>query len=367
LAGGIAHDFNNLLTVINGYSTLLMSMVPRTSPAYGCAEQILAAGEKAAGLTGQLLTFSRKQVVRPTDLDLNAVVNNFEKLMRRLIGEHIAVVHQLEPKLLTIRADPSQVDQVLINLLVNARDAMPAGGTITITTANFHNTALLGKMSGDIPCGAYVMLSLADTGCGIDDETKRHLFEPFFTTKEKGQGTGLGLATVYGIVKQFGGHIVVDTVLGKGTTFKIYWPHSEETVLAEKLQTVNPLSGNETILVAEDDDCVRSVIKKTLEAIGYKVLEAGDGVAALAVGENYDGTIHLLLTDVVMPKLDGCELAKRLTKARRNVKVCYITGYVGDSVLGSEILDSGVPFLPKPFSPQALACRVRAALTENKD
>jgi signal transduction histidine kinase len=363
LAGGIAHDFNNLLTVINGYSSLLATMLPADSPGHGFVEQIRAAGDRAATLTGQLLAFSRKQLLRPVDLDLNAAVIQLDRIVGRLLGERITVVHTLAPDLTTVHADPGQIDQVLLNLLVNARDAMPDGGTVTIETANVDVPAGVSTLSGEVRPGPYVLLALTDTGCGMDEPTRRHAFEPFFTTKEMGKGTGLGLATVHGIVKQTGGYLVLDSEPGKGSCFRIYLPRGGAPPAAPP-GTAAPvaLSGYETILVAEDDDAVRSLIGQTLQVLGYTVLEAANGEAALTAARGHAGPLDLLLTDVVMPRLDGCELSRRLQQDRPGLRVCYITGYVDDEVLRAGALDASAPFLHKPFSPQALAVRVREAL-----
>jgi signal transduction histidine kinase/CheY-like chemotaxis protein len=366
LAGGIAHDFNNILTVINGFSDMLFNMVPAGTPARNCVEQIRSAGNKAAALTKQLLAFSRKQVLQPVALDLNSVIANLSPMMSRLIGEQIEVVQKLDPGLKPVLADPGQIDQVLINLLLNSHDAMPQGGTIVIQTENVPGDRIE-KHLKIAPAGSYVMVTFTDNGTGMDDEIKAHVFEPFFTTKANGKGTGLGLAMIYGIIKQSGGDIALESQQGQGTTFRIYLPTSDEAVRPSQPKAQRPpANATGTILVAEDDDAVRGIIRKTLESAGYTVLEASNGESALAIAKNHVGAIDLLLTDVIMPVMDGYELSKQLRAIRPQTKVCYVSGYVDDKIVPREALESGIAFLPKPFAPNALACRVHEVLSNGK-
>ena len=362
LAGGVAHDFNNLLTIISGYGQLLRE---RLGPVeIGLLEEILKASDRAASLTRQLLAFSRQQLLTPQVLDLNAVVANVEKMLRRLIGEDIELATNLAPDLGRVKADPGQVEQVIMNLVVNSRDAMPDGGKVTVETANVEldeNYAL--THAGSRP-GPYVMLSVIDTGIGMDAETQSHIFEPFFTTKEIGAGTGLGLATVYGVVKQSGGYIWVLSEPGHGATFKIYLPKIEDGVgNIESGALSSPLAGgSETILVAEDEEGVRSLVCQTLRSLGYKVLEVRDPYHAVALMEQRAEPIHLLLTDLVMPRMSGKELARHMSAAHPKSKVLYMSGYTDDAVVRHGLLHAGVWFLQKPFTPAALARKVREVL-----
>jgi PAS domain S-box-containing protein len=348
LAGGIAHEFNNLLTVINGYAALLLQDLGATAPATGPAHAILKAGERAAGLTRQLLTFSRKQIVAPRVFDLNAVVTDTEALLRRLIGEDVLLTKDLQAGLGAVRADPTQVQQVVLNLAVNARDAMPDGGRLSIATRD---------------AGEYVLLAVTDTGCGMTDEVQAHLFEPFFTTKGPGKGTGLGLSTVYGIVKQSGGHIEVESQPGMGTTVRVHLPRGDEAPAEEKPPGDGlPPRGTETVLLAEDEDEVRALVRQVLQGGGYTVLEARDGAEALAVATRYDGPIDLLVTDVVMPGVDGRGLAERLSGRYPRLKVLYLSGYTDDAVVRRGVSQEEAHFLQKPFSPAVLARKVREVL-----
>jgi signal transduction histidine kinase len=364
LAGGVAHDFNNLLTIINGYSEIIGSQLPADSPVRDLVREIGQAGERAASLTRQLLAFSRKQVLEPKVFNLNAIVTDTAKMLRRLIGEDIELNTTLEPGLRRVRADPGQLEQVLINLAVNARDAMPQGGKLTIETANAELHETYTHAYADLPPGPYVMMAVSDTGCGMDEATKARIFEPFFTTKGPGKGTGLGLATVYGIVKQSEGHVAVYSEPGRGTTFKIYLPVAEERVPSGKshpgLQPARP--GTETILLAEDEPALQALARHVLQSHGYTVLEAGQGDKALRIAQDYKGTIHLLVTDVVMPAMSGRQLAERLAANRPGVKVLYLSGYTDDAVVRHGVLQAETAFLQKPFTPGALAQKVREVL-----
>ena len=360
LAGGIAHDFNNLLTIISGYSELLLERLEADNPMRGQAEQIKKAGDRAAALTRQLLAFSRQQVLVPQVLDLNHVVANTLSMLRRLIGEDVELVAVEGPGLGRVRADPGQLEQVIMNLAVNARDAMPRGGKLTLETANAELDETYARSHFPIQPGPYVMLAVSDTGCGMDAETQAHIFEPFFTTKEKGKGTGLGLAMVYGIIKQSGGYIWCYSEVGQGTTFKIYLPRvAEVEEMKGKVGVwVAPERCTETVLVVEDEPEVRQLARRILAAQGYQVLEARHGEDALLVCEQHPGPIHLLLTDVVMPEMGGPELAERLAPFRREMKVLYMSGYTDDAVVHHGVLTSGAAYLQKPFTPEALARKV---------
>jgi two-component system cell cycle sensor histidine kinase/response regulator CckA len=364
LAGGVAHDFNNLLTAITGYSDLTLRKLKAEDPLRHNIEEIKKAGERAAALTRQLLAFSRKQVLQPKVLDLNAVVSEMEKMLHRLIGEDIDLKASLRPDLGRIKADPGQVEQVLMNLVVNARDAMPRGGRLTIETENVYLDEEYARQHVAIKTGPYVMLAVSDTGTGIDEETRARIFEPFFTTKEAGKGTGLGLSTVYGIVKQSGGTIWVYSEVGRGTTFKVYLPRVDDgpQEYARGSESEEGLHGTETILLAEDEELVRKLAREVLEMFGYKVLEASNGGAALLICERHEGEIHLLLTDVVMPEMSGRELADRLAKLRPEMHVLYMSGYTDNAVVHQGVLDAGTDFIQKPFAPEALASKIRKVL-----
>jgi signal transduction histidine kinase/CheY-like chemotaxis protein len=363
LAGGIAHDFNNLLTAILGNTQLLLRDLPPGDAKRGDVEEIRKASERAASLTRQLLAYSRRQMLQPEILDLNVVVVEMDKMLRRLIGEHITLATVLASDLGRVRADPNQIEQVIVNLAVNARDAMEAGGKLTIETANVElDDAFAQAHLGAVP-GSYAMLAVTDTGHGMDATVRAHLFEPFFTTKEVGKGTGLGLATVYGIVKQSGGYISVYSETGRGSSFKVYLPRIETA--ADHSATPSrggPARGSETVLVVEDEPAVLSLSCRALEAQGYVVLRATDAETAQRIVERHGGTIHLLLTDVVMPGLSGRELADRLTVKRPGIRVLYMSGYPGDAVVQHGALPSGTAFLQKPFSPDGLARKVRDVL-----
>ncbi len=363
LAGGVAHDFNNLLTIISGYSNLLL-MSPIDESSRGLIKEIHKAGERAAALTRQLLAFSRKQVLEPKVLDLNAVVTNLIKMLGRMIGEDMLLATALDPDLDPVKVDPGQIEQVIINLVVNARDAMPNGGELTIETANVELDKTCTQLRADVIPGRYVMVAVSDTGCGMTEEVKARIFEPFFTTKEPGQGTGLGLATVYGIVKQSGGNVYVYSEPGKGTTFKIYLPAVGESVPSGKslhgLRTA--ALGNETILLVEDEEAVRGITRLALQTHGYNVLEASRGEEALRLCETHQGPIHLLLTDVVMPGLGGRQVAQQVAALKPGIRVLYLSGYTDDAVVRHGVLEAETAFLQKPFTPVSLAMKVREVL-----
>jgi PAS domain S-box-containing protein len=361
LAGGVAHDFNNLLTAILGYSDLLLVGIERGNPQRPLVEEIAKAGERAAELTRQLLAFSRKQVLRPQVLDLNRVVANLDKMIRLVLAEPVELVTRLEPGLHPVRADPGQIEQVLMNLVVNAKDAMPRGGRLTISTTNTTFGA------ADVPRpelkpGPYVVLTVGDTGCGISDEVKAHLFEPFFTTKEVGKGTGLGLATAYGIIRQSGGHIGVVSEPGQGATFSIYLPALTTAVEAETPPPA-PAGGAETLLLVGEEEGLRSLMQTILSQLGYHVLEAAHAGDALAACENHDGPIDLLVTDLSRAGIGGRELAERLVPLRPAMKLLVLADYRDESSQATEPDRQPVPLLLKPFSPDALAIKVREALT----
>jgi PAS domain S-box-containing protein len=364
LAGGVAHDFNNMLTIISGYSGLLLEHPGTVEPLRGYVDEIRNASGRAASLTRQLLAFSRQQVLAPRVLDLNAVVANIQKMLKRLIGEDIDLVTVLGERLWPIMADPGQLEQVLLNLAVNARDAMPEGGVVTIETANVKMDSAAAQAHFPLKPGPYVLLTFSDTGIGIDAETQARIFEPFFTTKEIGKGTGLGLAMVYGIVKQSGGYIWVNSEVGKGTTFRIYLPRTEVEVdeTGPGGIRVEAQRGTETLMLVEDDGSVRELVRNVLRDKGYRVLEASRGEEALELSELYAGRIDLLVTDVVMPQMSGCELAHRLVGLRPQVKVLYISGYTDNAAWYPGGLDAEGAFLQKPFTPEALARKVREVL-----
>ena len=364
LAGGVAHDFNNLLTIINGYAQLLIEPISPQDPRRGHLKEILMAGERAASLTRQLLAFSRRQVLEPRVLNLNSVLADVAKMLRRLIGEDVELVSTLKPDLGRVKVDPGQIEQVIMNLAVNARDAMPQGGKLFIETSNVEIDANYARRHSPMMPGKYVMVAVSDTGCGMDLETQAHAFEPFFTTKEKGHGTGLGLATVYGIVKQSGGFIWVYSAPGHGSTFKIYLPFIEEALpTAEPAEAPAELAkGSETVLVVEDERGVRSLVCEALASHGYKVLEAAGAASALEISERYTEPIHLLLTDVVMPQTGGKELAKGFSTLHPETKVLYMSGYTDDAIVRHGILEGGTSFLQKPFLPQALLAKIHEVL-----
>jgi hypothetical protein len=363
LAGGVAHDFNNLLTIINGYSQLLLTTLSAHDPNRSAVEQILKAGERAAALTRQLLTFSRRQALQPKVLDLNALVASLAVMLRRLIGEDIDLRLVMGPELGRVNADPGQLEQVIMNLAVNARDAMPRGGVLTIETANVELDESYTGRHITIQPGPFVLLAVSDNGVGMDAETRKHLFEPFFTTKGQGRGTGLGLSTVFGIVKQSGGSIDVYSEPGRGTSVKVYLPRIDQpAVLESEHETAAGQGGWETILLVEDDEMVRHLVRETLEREGYRILDAGDGAEARRIVENHSGQIHLLITDIIMPRQGGRELAADLAPLRPEMKVLYMSGYTDQAVIHSGIVDGDTAFLQKPFMPVTLTRKVRELL-----
>jgi len=366
LSGGIAHDFNNLLGVIIGYCEVLEEKIEVTHELRGCVEEILRAGRRAATLTRQLLAFSRQQVLEPKVLDLNAVIQDTEKMLRRLIREDVELNTELETGLDRVKADQGQVEQVILNLAVNARDAMPDGGKLTIKTENIlMDEAQVRRYSYPFKPGRYVLLTVSDTGMGMDSATQAHIFEPFFTTKEKGKGTGLGLATVYGVIKQSDGYIELHSELNVGTTFKIFLPQVDGPIEEEKAPGMStPLSQqHETVLLVEDEDSLRTLARSVLEKLGYTVIEATNGTDACSKSEQRQGTIHLLLTDVVMPGMNGRALAEKLAGQRPQLRVLYMSGYTGQAV-GHGVLAPGSHFLPKPFTRESLGRKVREVLDE---
>jgi PAS domain S-box-containing protein len=365
LAGGVAHDFNNLLTVINGYCGLMLDDKRLSSRTRDQVEQVKLAGERAANLTHQLLAFSRKQIVTPEVLDLNAIVSNSESLLRRLVGEDIEFVTLPAARLGMVCADSGQIGQVLFNLAVNARDAMPKGGKLIVETADVELGGNHAATPGEARPGPYVMLAVSDTGCGMDEQTRGMIFEPFFTTKPTGKGTGLGLAMVYGIVKQSGGSIRVFSEVGKGTTFRIYLPRTDGVARPEAPPRPAHAApqGTETILVVEDQEEVRRFACEVLRGAGYRVIEAPGGPQALREAERFPEAIHLLLTDVVMPGMSGPDTAERLKSIRPGIEVVYVSGYTDNAVAHSGVLDPGVAYLAKPFSPEALIAKVREVLS----
>jgi PAS domain S-box-containing protein len=363
LAGGIAHDFNNLLTVITSYSDLLLEDMAASDPKRQDVEQVRHAADGAAALTRQLLAFSRQQVLAPRVVNLSHVVQGVEEMLRRVIGEDVDLVTSLDPDVGAVKADVGQLEQVLMNLAVNARDAMPTGGKLMLETANVEHDPDYVREQEASPVRRFVMLAVSDTGIGMDEATKARIFEPFFTTKEPGKGTGLGLATVYGIVHQSGGFLWVYSEVGRGTTFKIYLPEVDAPVSSTGDAAATDLPrGTETVLVAEDSEAVRAVTRQVLERQGYTVLEAPHGNAALALAAAHDGPIDLLLTDVVMPGLSGRQLADALTKLRPATRVLYASGYTDDAVVRHGVLEAGIAYLQKPFTIANLARKVRETL-----
>jgi CheY-like chemotaxis protein len=361
----VAHDFNNLISVILNYTEFAMESAQMGDQLKDDLLEVKTAAERAAVLTRQLLAFSRKQVLQPVLLDLNKIAVGVEKMLRRILGEDIELVLVLAPDLGTTLADPGQIEQVFMNLVVNARDAMPRGGKITIETTNVEVDDEHAARGIDLKIGHYVEVAVADTGCGMDEPTKARLYEPFFTTKEKGKGTGLGLSTVYGIVKQSAGNIWVDSEPGVGTTFKIYLPRQPVTTQAASISAPVVLrrsTGNETILVVEDEEALRKVATRTLEAAGYTVLTAANGDEALLTCAQHVGDIPLLVTDVVMPRMSGRQLAERLLEILPEIKVLYMSGYTDDAIVHHGVLDAGTHFLSKPFTAADLTQKVQETL-----
>ena len=364
LAGGVAHDFNNMLTVISGYNRMILDELSPMDPLRGNAEEILKAADRAAALTNQLLSFSRRQIMRPTVLNVNSVLANTQKMLHRVIGEDVKLELKPARDLGHIRADPVHIEQAIVNLAVNARDAMPTGGRIVIESANVQLDETYTRTHPGVNPGDFVMIAVSDTGHGMDSETRRRIFEPFFTTKEKGKGTGLGLATVYGMVKQSGGDIWVYSEIGKGSTFKLYFPRIMEPVTdasADESEKARQ-TGSETILLVEDEKAVRELTLKMLRRLGYTVLAADGGAEAIAFSKAHTAEIALLLTDVVMPGMSGRQLADVLTKERPGLKVLYLSGYTENTVVHHGVLEPGVDFLPKPFSREVLASKIREIL-----
>jgi signal transduction histidine kinase len=364
LAGGFAHDFNNMMTAVVGFSELALARLEQAHPLRRYVEEIRRAGKRASALTSQLLAFSRKQVLQPRVLDLNEVVAEVETLLQRLIGEDVELVSVLDPGLAPIEADPGQLEQVIMNLAINARDAMPTGGKLTIETANASLDADYAASHFDVEPGAYVLLAVSDNGIGMDAETQARIFEPFYTTKEQGKGTGLGLATVFGIIKQSGGDISVYSEPGHGTTIKIYLPRTQARAEPPEPRVARerPPRGSETILLVEDEEIVRSLEREVLEENGYKVLEARSPLHALELAAEHAGAIDLLVTDVVMPELSGRQLAERITTKRPEVKILYTSGYADDAIVRHGVLEPGISLLAKPLTPASLANKVREVL-----
>ncbi|MBW2112935.1 MAG: PAS domain S-box protein [Deltaproteobacteria bacterium] len=370
LAGGVAHDFNNILTSIIGHAELALMGMNKNTSHYGHIEEIRVAGHRAAALTRQLLAFSRKELIQPKILNVNHTLVNLEKMLRRLIGEDIELVTAYAPNLWQVKADPGQIEQIIMNLAVNARDAMPKGGKLTIETANVDlNEAYFQEQGVESEEGPYVMLAVTDNGIGMDKETQDRIFEPFFTTKEMGRGTGLGLSTVYGIVKQNKGHIWVYSEEGKGTTFKVYLPRAdaEPKEKEEEKSPEHSLAGSETILVAEDDEALRKMAERMLEGYGYKVITAENGKEAMKIAESHDAPIHLLVTDVVMPGVSGRDLAEKLQEKVPEIKVLYMSGYTDNDIAHHGVLEKDVNFIQKPFTREGLATKVREVLDRKKD
>ena len=364
LAGGVAHDFNNLLTAINGYSSLALQRLEDGHPIRSYLEEVKKAGDRAANLTRQLLAFGRKQILQPLPINLNDVINDMTKMLRRLIGEDVVLTAKLDPALKRIKADPGQIEQVLVNLVVNARDAMPQGGNLTIETAMVELEEEYAGKHLDVVPGRYAILAVSDTGTGMDEATQARIFDPFFTTKEKGKGTGLGLSTVYGIVKQSGGNIWVYSEPGHGTTFRVYLPQSETASQKTDAKVVElaPPAGSEIILLVEDEDVVRGLAQKILEYSGYKVLAASRGEEAIRLAQEGTEPINLLLTDVVMPGISGKEVADRVLELLPGLKVVFMSGYTDEAIVHHGVLDANVEFIQKPFTPAALLKKVRAVL-----
>ena len=364
LAGGIAHDFNNMLSAILGFSEIIIGDLPPGDRTRKDLEEIIKAAERAAMLTRQLLSFSRKQILEPRVLDLNVQLREMENMLRRLIGEDIELTLLLAPNLGSVKADPTQLEQVVLNLVINARDAMPAGGRLSIATESAVLDEDYARLRFGVAPGLYAMLVVSDSGQGMSKSVQEHVFEPFFTTKEIGKGTGLGLATVFGIVKQSGGHIALYSEPGQGTTFKVYFPRTEESPDREVHSTLHPMEllGTETILLVEDEDAVRQFVYKALTRQGYTVLVASNGAQAAAIAEQHGGPIHLLLTDVVMPNMSGRVLADRLLPRHSNTRVIYMSGYTEDTIVRQGVLEDGANFLSKPLTLAAMLRKVRDVL-----
>ncbi len=364
LAGGLAHDFNNLLQVVLGQGEILIGGLAPGDPLRAGVERMMEAADRAAGLTRQLLAFSRNQILEPRALNLNTVVRDMEGMLRRLIGEGISMELRLDPDLGCTLADPAQIEQVIMNLAVNARDAMPDGGTLVIETANVNLDEDYANRHAQVKAGPYVRLAVGDTGSGMDEQTLERIFEPFFTTKERGKGTGLGLATVYGIVKQSGGFIWAYSEPGRGSSFKIYLPRTFGAEEEPRRPAIGdrPLGSGETVLLVEDEDSVRATVRQGLEACGYSVLEARSPGEALLMAERHPAALDLVLTDVVMPMMGGRELVERLRRVRPDIAVLFMSGYTDNIIAHHGVLERGVAFLQKPFTRNVLARKVREAL-----
>jgi signal transduction histidine kinase/ActR/RegA family two-component response regulator len=364
LASGLAHDFANLLTLISGYSEIILSRLGARDSLRGEVEEVRKAASRGSALTRQLLAFSRRQTVEPQVIDLNTLVNDMQKMLRRMIGEHIDLTTSLSPNLYRVKVDPGQMEQVVMNLAVNARDAMPRGGKISICTANVELTESEEPVKKGLTPGPYVMLQFSDNGHGMNAETLQHLFEPFFTTKEKGKGTGLGLATIHAVVKEGHGDVWAQSQVGRGTTFTIYLPRVEGTIEQQLQEGVSREegSGTETILLVEDEDGVRRLLKHVLVRRGYNVLEAATGAEALSILQRERGPIHLLLTDIVMPRMSGRELADKVVRLRPDLKVIFMSGYTDEVLIGAGGTHPGAVFLQKPLRPEMVVARVREVL-----
>jgi len=366
LAGGVAHDFNNMLTVISGYNRMILDELSTMDPLRGYAEEILKAADRAGALTNQLLAFSRRQIMQPRVINVNAVLIQTQKMLQRLIGEDVELVLHLGLNVGNIKADPGHVEQAIVNLAVNARDAMPMGGHLRIETCDVVLDENYARTHMGVKPGNFTMIAVSDDGHGMDAETRRHIFEPFFTTKEKGKGTGLGLATVYGIVKQTGGDIWVYSEPGQGTTFKLYFPRVSEP-LSESSggdPSATRQSGGETILVVEDEQAVRDLTVRILRQLGYTILTASSGAEALEVSAAHAGHIDVLLTDVVMPNMSGRQLADHILASRPKTRILFLSGYTENTVVHHGVLDAGVDFLPKPFSRENLSRKLREVLAK---
>lgn len=364
LAGGIAHDFNNMLTVINGYSDLTLRYLKPDDPLRHNIEEVKKAGQRSASLTYQLLAFSRQQILQPVVVDLNEIIADTIKMLHRLIGEDIQLTTALNPQVGRVLVDPGQLSQIVMNLAINARDAMPNGGKLTVEVANVFLDEVYTRQHVGVLPGDYVMLAVSDTGTGMSDNVKQHIFEPFFTTKEIGRGTGLGLATVYGIVKQSSGNIEFYSEEGVGTTFKVYLPRVGEQMSATELSDASSekLEGNETILLVEDEELVRNLTRQILSEYGYTVLEAQDGLEALEICDNGECKFDLLMTDVVMPRMGGRELAEKLTARLPNLRILFTSGYTDDAVVRHGVIGANTNFIQKPFTPKEMANKIRAIL-----
>ncbi len=363
LAGGVAHDFNNILTAIEGYSQLVVEKLPADSPLQPDLREIQRAAERATSLTRQLLAFSRRQMLEPRVLDLRDSITSIAPMLKRLIGEDIDVVVRATGEIGRVKADPGQIEQVLLNLAVNARDAMPKGGTLMLEVHDALLNESFSRRHVTIKPGPYVMLAVSDTGTGMDAATQARIFEPFFTTKEKGKGTGLGLATVYGIVKQSGGHIWLYSEPGRGSTFKVYLPRVDDPVdVPVKPAALGTLRGSETILIVEDEESVRELVQRVLEHFGYSIMTAGTPTEALDIINRETRPIHLLVSDVILPQMSGSTLASKILSTNPGMRVLYMSGYTDDAIVHHGVLNRDTPFLQKPFTPEALARKVREVL-----